>query len=120
MACPSMGAAREERKRPRSQVTSNSHNTNITNYNNIAVYGQESLSHVSDAKLQELLACPDTSIARLITLRHQPAENKNIKVPNVRDRWIQVLKQNENGEKEWETVEKGDILNDLVEEELKH
>lgn len=99
-----------QNKRPRNE---NSHNTYNVNQS-INVFGKESLTHVTEAKLQELIQDPETSVARLVTLRHSAEENRNVRVPNVRDKWVQVLKEDEDGGKRWETVEKGDILGDLV------
>ena len=100
-----------QNKRPR---TENSHNISYNVNQNINVFGKESLGHVTEAKLQELIQDPETSVARLVTLKHSAEENRNVRVPNVRDRWVQVLKEDEDGGKRWETVEKGDILGDLV------
>jgi len=99
-----------QNKRPRNE---NSHNTYNVNQS-INVFGKESLGHITEAKLQELIQDPETSVARLVTLRHSAEENRNVRVPNVRDKWVQVLKEDEDGGKRWETVEKGDILGDLV------
>ena len=106
-------AAKEERKRPR---TVNNHLNNTTNVNNhINVFGKESLAHITEAKLQELLADPHTSVARLVTLKHSVEENQNVKVPNAREKWVQVLVEGEDGKREWQAVPKGDILSEIVE-----
>ena len=87
---------------------------NMTNNNNINVFGRESLAHITEAKLQELLLDPDTSVARLVTLKHSVEENRNVRVPNVREKWVEILKQDGEGGRRWETVPKGDILGSLV------
>lgn len=100
-------------KRPRC-VTNNMTN-NTTNNQLINVFGKESLAHITDAKLQELIADPDTSVARLVTLKHSVEENRNVRVPNVREKWVEVLTQDAStGERRWEVVPKGDILGNLV------
>lgn len=104
-------AAKEERKRPR---TVNNHLNNTVN-NHINVFGKESLAHITEAKLQELLSDPYTSVARLVTLKHSVEENQNVKVPNAREKWVQVLVEGEGGQREWQSVPKGDILSEIVE-----
>ena len=98
-------------KRPRVE-----RNTNTTNHisNSINVFGRESLSHITEAKLKELLSDPDTSVSRLVTLKHSVVENRNVRVPNVREKWVEVLRQDADGQQRWETVPKGDILGNLV------
>ena len=103
-------AAREERKRPR---TVNNKNYNVNQQ--INVFGKESLAHLTETTLQDLLSDPDTSVARLVTLKHSVEENQNLRVPNRREKWVQVLKQTSDGKKVWEVVPKHDILTELVE-----
>ena len=105
-------AAKEERKRPR---TVNNLNTTTNVNNQINVFGKESLAHITEAKLQELLSDPHMSVARLVTLRHAVEENQNLKVPNAREKWVQVLTEDEYGNREWQSVPKGDILSEIVE-----
>lgn len=104
-------AAKEERKRPRTV----NNNLNSTVNNHINVFGKESLAHITEAKLQELLSDPYTSVARLVTLKHSVEENQNVKVPNAREKWVQVLVEGEDGQREWQAVPKGDILSEIVE-----
>jgi hypothetical protein len=106
-------AAREERKRPR--TVNNTSNKNYNVNQQINVFGKESLAHLTEAKLQELLSDPDTSVARLVTLKHSVEENQNVRVPNRREKWVQVLKQTSDGKKVWEVVPKHDILTEIVE-----
>lgn len=78
------------------------------------IFGQESLHHITDAKLQELIADPDTSVARLVTLKHSVDQNRNIRVKNSRERWVEYLVSRD-GVKTWEAVPKDHVLGDLVE-----
>ena len=97
-------------KKPRTETT---HNHNVTNQQ-INVFGRESLEHITSAKLQELLTDPDTSVARLVTLKQTVDANRNVRVPNAREKWVQVYREGEDGLRHWETVPKGDVLGDLV------
>ena len=109
-------AAREERKRPRSVTHNHQPINNRYEVNNqINIFGKESLEHITEAKLQELIADPDTSVARLVTLKHSVEQNRNVRIPNVRDRWVQVLQEGEDGEKRWHSLPKDDVLGELVE-----
>jgi hypothetical protein len=101
----------DERKKPRT-ITHTTNNT--VNYNNVNVFGKESLSHITDETIQELIKDPETSIARLVTLKHSVVENRNIRVPNTREQFVQLLVE-ENGEKRWQTLKKGDVLGEIVE-----
>ena len=106
-----LDAAKHERKKPRT-VTHTTNNT--VNYNNVNVFGKESLIHITDETIQELIKDPETSIARLVTLKHSVVENRNIRVPNTREQFVQLLVE-ENGEKRWQTLKKGDVLGEIVE-----
>lgn len=106
-----LAAAKAERKKPRT-VTHTTNNT--VNYNNVNVFGKESLGHITDETIQELIKDPETSIARLVTLKHSVVENRNIRVPNTREQFVQLLVE-ENGEKRWQTLKKGDVLGEIVE-----
>ena len=104
-------AAREERKRPRTVTQNRNYNVN----QHINVYGKESLSHITEAKLQELLLEPETAVAGLVTLKFSVQENRNVMVPNTREKWLHVLKEDAEGRQEWQAVPKNDILSELVE-----
>ena len=106
-----LDAAKDERKKPRT-ITHMTNNT--VNYNNVNVFGKESLRHITDETIQELIKDPETSIARLVTLKHSVVENRNIRVPNTREQFVQLLVE-ENGEKRWQTLKKGDVLGEIVE-----
>ena len=95
-------------KKPRTE------NHYTTNNNQINVFGKESLEHITSAKLQELLTDPDTSVARLVTLKQTVDANRNVRVPNAREKWVQVYREGEDGQRYWETVPKGDVIGDLV------
>ena len=103
-------AAKDERKRPRSVTNNQTNNIN----NQINIFGKESLQHVTESKLQELLSDPDTSVARHVTLKHSVDENRNVRVPNCREKWVEVLTERD-GVKQWEAVEKNTVLSELVE-----
>ena len=105
-------AARDERKRPRVQNQTNNNRYNVNNQINI--FGKESLEHITEAKLQELIADPDTSVARLVTLKHSVEQNRNVRIPNVRDKFVEILVERD-GEKRWEALPKTHVLSELVE-----
>jgi hypothetical protein len=108
-------------KRPRTvnqNTTNNNHTNNSTNnyaIANLNAYGKESMDHISPEKLQELIKEPDTSLARLVALKHSIPENKNIRVPNKRDRLVERVTQMPDGEKVWEGEDKEKVVSDLVE-----
>jgi hypothetical protein len=109
-------------KRPRTvnNTTNNTNNTSNTsnttnNFESLNAYGKESLDHISHAKMQELIKEPDTSLARLVALKHSIPENKNIRVPNKRERLVERLTEMPDGEKVWEGEDKDKVVSDLVE-----
>ena len=73
-------------KRPRTETH------NVTNQQ-INVFGRESLEHITSEKLRELLTDPDTSVARLVTLKQTVDANRNVRVPNAREKWVQVYRE---------------------------
>ena len=83
-------------KRPRT-VT---HNNRFVVKSNVNCFGRETLCHIPDAKYQELLRDPETSVAKVVALQRAVAENENVIVPNVRDR-------------RWLVVEEEDAVDDL-------
>lgn len=97
-------------KRPR---TVNNHNRFVLN-NNVNCFGRESLNHIPEAKYQELLRDPETSVAKVVALQRSVAENENVTVPNVRERrWLVV--EDSNGEKQWRSKDKGAVLEQIWE-----
>ena len=108
-----LSAACEERKRPRHEVKSTTNNFNITNH--IHVFGKECTKHITDDKLKELLASPATSIAKFVGLKHSIEENRNVRVPNSREKWVEILEYKD-GEKIWTTLPKHELLANLVED----
>ena len=111
-----LAAAKDERKRPRTQTTYNQTNNN-NNYAiaHLNVFGKESTDHIPPEKLQELIKEPDTSLVRLIALKHSIPENMNVRVPNKRDRIVERVVQMPDGEKRWEGEDKDKVVSDLVE-----
>ena len=109
-----MAAAKDERKRPRTQTTYNQTNNNYA-IAHLNVFGKESTDHIPPEKLQEFIKEPDTSLARLIALKHSIPENKNVRVPNKRDRMVERVVQMPDGEKRWEGEDKDKVVSDLVE-----
>ena len=80
------------------------------------MYGKESLEgHPWD----DLIADPVTSIERLVSLMHKNPENANIRIPNIRERWIEVVRE-ETGQKQWVKMDKNELLDDIVETSASH
>ena len=66
------------------------------------------------ARLQKLLRDPDSSVANMIKLKQTLEENRNMRVLNKREPYIQIVVKNENGKKEWKTCSKDELLPELV------
>ena len=89
-------------------------NTTNTNNNNIKInsYGQEDLSHITDAFKTSLLSGPYGAIPKLIEAIHfnnNKPENKNVILPNLNKNILKIKK----GEK-WVHKNKDLILLDLI------
>ena len=89
-------------------------NTTNTNNNNIKInsYGQEDLSHITDAFKTSLLSGPYGAIPKLIEAIHfnnDKPENKNVILPNLNKNILKIKK----GEK-WVHKNKDLILLDLI------
>ena len=100
-------------KRPR--TTTNTTNISYT-VNNINSFGHETVDDIPDLaiRLQRLLRDPDNSVANMIKLKQTVEQNRNIRVLNKREPYIQIVVKNENGKKEWKTCSKDELLPELV------
>ena len=82
-------------------------------------FGKESVAHISEQQIQRLLADPANAVPQYIKLKHNRAPggvNKNVRVPNQKRAMYQVVVPGEGGEKEWEHQAKGDVLEQLYDE----
>jgi hypothetical protein len=108
-------------KRPRT-VNHNTNNSTTNRYvveQHINVFGKESLAHIRPEQIEALLADPANAVSRYIKLKHQKAPggvNANVRVPNQKRAIYQVVVTNEDGEKEWENRAKGEVLEQLYDE----
>ena len=106
-------------KRPRTvhnnRTTTMTTTTTTTSTQHVDAFGKESMAHISREKMQELLRDPETSVARLVALKLAAPQNRNIRVPNVREKWVEVL-TDVDGEVRWTARHKGGVLiEDVVE-----
>ena len=104
-------------KLPRT-VTNNSGNTNNT-VNNIVDarvndFGNENIDHITEEQIHKLLKTePQNAVAKFVKLKHTKAPdgiNQNIRIPNKKMPFYQIVVVGEDGEKEWESRTKGEIL----------
>ena len=92
----------------------NTTNTTINNTQNIQLnsYGKEDLSHINELLKTQLLKIPYAMIPKLIKEVHfndTKPENKNICLPNKKDKLIKIYKNNK-----WIYKDKDQTINDLV------
>ena len=120
-------AAKDEQIRELIQVAKKPRTVNHTTTTNnryvveqhINVFGKESLEHIRPEQIEALLADPANAVSRYIKLKHQKAPggvNANVRVPNQKRAIYQVVVTNEDGEKEWENRAKGEVLEQLYDE----
>jgi hypothetical protein len=108
-------------KRPRTV-----NNTTTNRYvveQHINVFGKESIEHISPAQIQALLADPVNAVPHFIKLKHRRAPggvNNNMRIPNQKRAIYQVVVSGEGEEKEWENKAKGDVLEQLYDENSGH
>ena len=104
-------------KRPRT-VNNTTHNKYVVEQQ-INVFGKESINHITPAQIRALLADPVNAVPQFIKLKHRRAPggvNNNVRIPNQKRAIYQVVVQGEDGEKQWESQAKGDILEQLYDD----
>ena len=105
-------------KRPRTTV----HNTTNNRYvveQHINVFGKESNDHITSAQIRSLLADPVNAVPQFIKLKYRRAPggvNNNMRIPNQKRAIYQVVVQGDDGEKQWESQAKGDVLEQLYDD----
>ena len=89
----------------------------------INVFGKESIEHISHQQIQALLADPANAVPQFIKLKHRRAPNgvnQNVRVPNQKRAIYQVVVAGEDEEKEWENKAKGEVLEQLYDDNSGH
>jgi hypothetical protein len=109
-------------KKPRTSTVHNTTHKYIVEHN-VNPFGKESIEHISPRQIQALLADPANAVPQLIKLKHRRAPggvNQNVRVPNQKRAIYQVVVPGEEGENEWENMAKGDVLEQLYDENSSH
>jgi hypothetical protein len=121
--------AKDEQIRELIQVAKKPRTVNHTTNNryvveqHINVFGKESLEHIRPEQIEALLADPTNAVSRYIKLKHQKAPggvNANVRVPNQKRAIYQVVVGADGEEKEWENRAKGEVLEQLYDENSGH
>jgi hypothetical protein len=108
-------------KRPR--TVNNTTNNRYVVEQHINVFGKESIEHISPAQIQALLADPVNAVPQFIKLKHRRAPdgvNQNLRIPNQKRAIYQVVVAGEGEEKEWENKAKGEVLEQLYDDNSGH
>ena len=98
-------------------------NNNITVDHSINTFGKENTEHITTQQIQKILADPASAVSQFIKLKHRRAPggvNNNIRVPNKKRAIYQVVVAGEGEEKEWENKTKGEVLEQLYDENSGH
>ena len=106
-------------KRPRTTVTNNTTHNKYVVEQHINVFGKESMNHITPAQIRSLLADPVNAVPQFIKLKYRRAPggvNNNVRIPNQKRAIYQVVVQGEDGEKQWENQAKGDVLEQLYDD----
>ena len=88
----------------------------------INAFGKESIDHISQQQIQSLLADPSNAVSQFIKLKHRKAPggvNQNLRIPNQKRAIYQVVVK-EGDEKEWENKSKGEVLEQLYDDNSGH
>ncbi len=111
-------------RRPRTvNNTNNNTNNRYVVEQHINVFGKESIDHISPEQIQALLADPANAVSQFIKLKHRRAPggvNQNMRVPNQKRAIYQVVVAGEGEGKEWENRAKGEVLEQLYEDNSGH
>ena len=108
-------------KRPR--TVNNTTNNRYVVEQHINVFGKESIEHISPEQIQALLADPANAVPQFIKLKHRRSPggvNQNLRIPNQKRAIYQVVVAGEGEEKEWENKAKGEVLEQLYDENSGH
>jgi hypothetical protein len=108
-------------KRPRTVNTTNNNRYVVEQH--INVFGKESIDHISHEQIQALLADPANAVPQFIKLKHRRAPdgvNQNVRVPNQKRAIYQVVVPGEGEEKEWENKAKGEVLEQMYDDNSGH
>ena len=108
-------------KRPR--TVNNTTNNRYVVEQHINVFGKESIDHISPTQIQALLADPANAVPQFIKMKHRRAPggvNQNLRIPNQKRAIYQVVVPGEDEEKEWENKAKGEVLEQLYDDNSGH
>jgi hypothetical protein len=108
-------------KKPRT-INNTTHNNKIVVEQHINAFGKESIDHISQQQIQALLADPVNAVPQFIKLKHRKAPggvNQNLRIPNQKRAMYQIV-VNEGDEKEWENKSKGEMLEQLYDDNSGH
>jgi hypothetical protein len=109
-------------KRPRT-VTNNTTNNRFVVETNVNLFGKETIEHITSDEIQALLADPVNAVPQFIKLKHKRAPggvNQNVRIPSQKRAIYQVVVQGEGDGKEWESKAKGEILEQLYDDNSGH
>jgi len=109
-------------KRPRTVNNTTTNNRYVVEQH-INVFGKESIEHISPQQIQALLADPATAVPQFIKLKHRRSPggvNQNLRIPNQKRAIYQVVVPGEGEEKEWENKAKGEVLEQLYDDNSGH
>jgi len=110
-------------KAPRTTTVNNSTNNKYVVEKHINVFGEESIEHISPEQIQALLADPANAVPQFIKLKHRRSPggvNQNVRIPNQKRAIYQVVVAGEGEEKEWENKAKGEVLEQLYDDNSGH
>ncbi len=106
-------------KRPRTVNNTTTNNNRYVVEQHINVFGKESIDHITPAQIRALLADPANAVPQFIKLKYRRAPggvNNNVRIPNQKRAIYQVVVQGEDGDKQWENQAKGDVLEQLYDD----
>lgn len=95
----------------------NNNGVHITQ-NNLNTFGHDSYEHITQKHIDELLRDPVNSVAKLARLRLSLPENRNVMIPNIRDKNRAKVFKEVNGEKKWVYEDAAELLEDMWEENM--
>jgi hypothetical protein len=110
-------------KKPRTVNNTNTTNNRYVVEQHINVFGKESIEHISPEQIQALLADPANAVPQFIKLKHRRSPggvNQNLRIPNQKRAIYQVVVAGEGEEKEWENKAKGEVLEQLYDDNSGH
>ena len=102
-------------KSPRTVTNNHTHNDQrryLVAADNVNVFGQETLDHISESDFQRIIGEPENAVSEIVRLKHSLDTNANVRCPNKREMRYQVVEEDD-GRRVWRYRDRDEVLEKL-------